>query len=405
MGIYLESQWTMREQLVFSPSPVDIRYDAVADEFYLPCLIDYSRNGVMTVWTRDGHLKRTFTLMPYGMAAAIYGGNVYVLRQWPIDSERRDILHVWRTDGANGHDIGIPFGYRDGQLSGSQDADLDIDANGNLYVFSGCCVYPGVPQNAKTYRLQVFSPDGTLLRAWGTSGSGNGQFGDNPAWNQYDDQPTGIGIRLGADGLVYCTDKWNHRIQVFQPDGTFVRAFGSAGSGPGQLNYPMKVAVENEQLWVADMGGAVDGSTAPTERIQVFTLTGQFLHSYPVTFDWHAGGGWRNFCFTAPGELWVPSWDYAGTVYHYRIAQTVQLAAPVDRLFGFQFFLFPWQGALQSAVAALSGALDSPVSLGAGDLPALRLRADGALDAVFTGSNGATMRRVSRDMGASWGVC
>jgi tripartite motif-containing protein 71 len=36
-------------------------------------------------------------------------------------------------------------------------------------------------------------------------------------------------------GFIYVCDKENHRIQVFQSDGTFVGKFGQLGNGEGQL--------------------------------------------------------------------------------------------------------------------------------------------------------------------------
>ena len=406
MCIYLKSQWQLAAQLAVSPRPVDLRYDAAADELYILCQEDFAGGapGVMSVWTRDGQLKRQWAIMPLGVSSALDGSTVYVLRAYQ-GGEQTNLLRAWQSDGSGGRDLGIPFGYADGQLSGSQDADMDIDAAGNLYVFSGR-PYGNAAPYGKTYRVQVFAPNGALLRAWGTPGSGNGQFADSTNMGEdYNDTLPGLGIRCGADGLVYCTDKFNHRIQVFQPDGTFVRAFGSYGAGRGQLNYPMKVAYENGLIWVADAGGAVDGQPgAYLERVQAFTPGGQFLYSYPVTFFWRTDGGWRKFCFTSPTDLWVPSFDDWGTVNHYRLA-IAQLAAPVDRLFGFQHILSACRGVLEHAVAALSGAPEPPVSLGAGDRPDLLIRPDGALAAVFTAEDGTVARRVSRDMGANWGVC
>lgn len=37
----------------------------------------------------------------------------------------------------------------------------------------------------------------------------------------------------------------NHRVQVFQSDGTFVGKFGSMGNRPGQLEHPHYIAVSS----------------------------------------------------------------------------------------------------------------------------------------------------------------
>jgi len=73
-------------------------------------------------------------------------------------------------------------------------------------------------------RIQKFTKDGRFLSAWGSYGSGDGQF----------NYPRGIAI--DTDGLVYVADSWNNRIQKFTKDGQFLSAWGSEGSGDGQFN-------------------------------------------------------------------------------------------------------------------------------------------------------------------------
>ena len=45
------------------------------------------------------------------------------------------------------------------------------------------------------------------------------------------------------DGELYVTDTGNERVQVFTPDGTFVRMFGTIGSDLGNLLEPVGIAV------------------------------------------------------------------------------------------------------------------------------------------------------------------
>ena len=48
-------------------------------------------------------------------------------------------------------------------------------------------------------------------------------------------------------------EQHNHRIQEFTPSGDFVRAWGSEGSGDGQFYYPSGVASDGSgQLFIAD---------------------------------------------------------------------------------------------------------------------------------------------------------
>ena len=63
------------------------------------------------------------------------------------------------------------------------------------------------------------------------------------------------GLAVGPKGNVFVADFYNHRIQKFAPDGTFLTSFGSRGSGHGEFEYPMAVAVTADgTVFVADFG-------------------------------------------------------------------------------------------------------------------------------------------------------
>uniref|UniRef100_A0A1X7UVB4 SMP-30/Gluconolactonase/LRE-like region domain-containing protein n=1 Tax=Amphimedon queenslandica TaxID=400682 RepID=A0A1X7UVB4_AMPQE len=84
----------------------------------------------------------------------------------------------------------------------------------------------------KNDHVQVFNPDLTFSHAFGSKGSGNGQF----------QSPHGIAFDI--QGFVYITNKDNHRVQKFSQDGGFVAHFGSRKSGPGQLESPVGIAID-----------------------------------------------------------------------------------------------------------------------------------------------------------------
>lgn len=67
-------------------------------------------------------------------------------------------------------------------------------------------------------RVQKFTRDGEMVLIWGTAGVGDGEF----------NHPHGLAIdRLRGD-LVYVGDQENRRVQVFTPQGTFVRRWTDA---------------------------------------------------------------------------------------------------------------------------------------------------------------------------------
>lgn len=81
-------------------------------------------------------------------------------------------------------------------------------------------------------------------------------------------RPSGLAVR---DGLVYVGEQGQQRIQVFTTGGGFVRTFGSAGSGPGELNL-----VETSGIAIAPDGSVVVADSG-NHRIQQFTPEGTFL--------------------------------------------------------------------------------------------------------------------------------
>jgi DNA-binding beta-propeller fold protein YncE len=80
-------------------------------------------------------------------------------------------------------------------------------------------------------------------------------------------KPTGVAV--DEDGNLYVSDTWNNRVEVFDPDGNFIRTFGKAGDGPGYFARPKGIAIDGDgHVWVAD---------AVQNRVQVFTPEGHLL--------------------------------------------------------------------------------------------------------------------------------
>lgn len=128
---------------------------------------------------------------------------------------------------------------------------VTFDKAGNVYIgdFSGD-------------KINKYTKDGQLLSViGGTTGTELGQF-QGPA-----------GLRISpVSGNFYVSDQFNNRVQVLDPEGKPLFAFGTQGSGDGQFLQPIGLEVdEYENIYVAD---------SINSRVQVFDKNGKFLTAY-----------------------------------------------------------------------------------------------------------------------------
>ena len=58
---------------------------------------------------------------------------------------------------------------------------------------------------------------------------------------------------VDSAGFLYVSEMRNHRVSVFNSSGDFMMAFGSKGSGLGQFQMPRGIAIDvNSLLYVSD---------------------------------------------------------------------------------------------------------------------------------------------------------
>lgn len=127
-------------------------------------------------------------------------------------------------------------------------------------------------ENGVGQQVLKFSPEGELLMALGQPGVA-GELPD--AFNQPTDvvvTPEGdIFVTQGHSDPAY-TEVTHSRIIHFAIDGTFVDAWGSFGSGPGELDRPHTIALDSQgRLFVGDRSNS---------RIQIFDQSGEFLDEW-----------------------------------------------------------------------------------------------------------------------------
>lgn len=170
-------------------------------------------------------------------------GNVYV-----VDNSAR-LVQVF--DG-NGRHLRTLAG--DGQ-SFSRPSGIAVDAKGErIYVVDTGGV------DTDKHRVRVLDAQtGQHLLDFGTRGTGPGEF------NLPRD------VTIGNDGLLYVVDGGNFRVQIFQPDGSFVRTFGAIGRQGGQFSRPKEAATDAEgNVYIVDSAFG---------NFQIFTPEGELLLS------------------------------------------------------------------------------------------------------------------------------
>ncbi|MDJ0869084.1 MAG: hypothetical protein QNK03_23450 [Myxococcota bacterium] len=138
--------------------------------------------------------------------------------------------------------------------------------------------------------VRQFTANGSFIREWGSFGSGDGEF----------DFPFDVDVDP-LTGNVYVRDSGNGRIQVFDGGGSFLFKFGTAGFGPGQFEPNVLTA----SVDFDPVTRRVYASDPNRPRIQAFDEFGNFLLLW---------GGVRG---NGPGEMRWPR-DVTGngtTVY------------------------------------------------------------------------------------------
>ena len=245
-------------------------------------------------------------------------------------SPRGEVLSSWRMPET---DLGKPKG-------------MCRDMNGNIVI-----VEPHYQ------RVNHFTPDGTLVKQWGSRGTNLGQLvlprsvtvnshgdifvseyttvdrvqgfsanGRKPVV-AFGKPGTGDGDFNRAEGLgvdaqnrIYVADSCNHRIQIFSRDGKWLKTYGKAGRGLGELSYPYDVRVDRAgRQYVCEFGNS---------RIQVFGTNNEPLEII-------GGPGARPGQFNNP---WAIALDSQGNVFvadagNHRVQKLVRQAS---RLSGFE---------------------------------------------------------------------
>jgi DNA-binding beta-propeller fold protein YncE len=162
-----------------------------------------------------------------------------------IADQKADRVFRYTVDGKFLGEIGSGPGADAGEYLEPRYATSDRE--GNIYV---------TDVKGDRPRLQVFDPNGKVLRIFGEKGMGPGQI------------LRGHGIAFDPQQRMYVTDVDNMRVSVFERSGKFLFNWGKDGSNLGDFNAPHGLFVD------ANGDVFVNGYYGPTQK---FTSDGRFL--------------------------------------------------------------------------------------------------------------------------------
>jgi|GEM_PF-1667883 len=134
---------------------------------------------------------------------------------------------------------------------------LGVDSQGNVYVLD-------IGNNRN--RVEKFSNNGSFITAFGSYGSGYGQFGAN-------------GMAVTSQGNVYILDAVNSRVEEFSSNGSFITSFGS-------LNYENLTAIavdSQDNVYVFGYTENVSSSgslISISSGVEVFSSNGIFITAF-----------------------------------------------------------------------------------------------------------------------------
>jgi DNA-binding beta-propeller fold protein YncE len=208
------------------------------------------------IYVADGYQRAVFVLDPAQHRVEMRGGSARAALALPIgvavDEKDRlfvsDSFHHSITCFDAGGRVLAQFGRDELERPGG----IGVDPQRHLLYVA----------DAKAQRVAVFDTETfAFVRYVGSpSTSGQRERGRFAA-------PTNVAV--DSRGNLYVTDTWNHRVQIFDRRGRFLRAFGSHGTQPGNFVRPKGIAVDSEgHVYVVD---------AEFNNFQIFTPEGQPL--------------------------------------------------------------------------------------------------------------------------------
>ena len=316
---YIRMVWPMQEYFGLTWPRIS---SALADPQY--------RQAIWNIW-----MNRDYTL--YGTLTKTN----YDLSQWPVSERlrmyvRKDIAsQIWSygvgPTQLQGNTVAAdPYVASRQVLKATNAFGAEGAAPGQFEAPRGVALAPDgsiYVADSRNNRIEKFDATGKFLSTWGSFGSLDAKTADPGKFNE----PWGVAV--GADGSVYVSDTWNHRVQKFDANGTFVKMWGIFGQGetPDAFWGPRAIVVDGQgRVYVSDTGN---------KRIVVFDANGTSLNvigtagSDPGQFDEPVG-----LAVTNDGNV------YVADTWNQRIQQFAYNSAANTYAFVRQWTISGWFG-------------------------------------------------------------
>jgi DNA-binding beta-propeller fold protein YncE len=276
-------------QRLDAPDPAQM--EKASDLGYVPvehgmAVPDHITLGALAsvAFTRDGHLllfnRGRFPLLEFAPDGKFVRSLDTAEYTRPHGLRVDAAGNIWTTD-VNGHTVtkmnprgevqlvlgvkGRPGDWNEAANTKllNEPTDVAIAPAGDIFVTSG--------HGQATPRVLRFDKNGAFIRAWGGKGTGPGQF------------DVAHSVVVDAKGLVYVADRQNRRVQIFDLDGNYVKAWPFAGLPCG-----LAIARDGQMYLVSGFAGQILKLDANGKALaatgQPGKALGQFGEAHYLTF-------------------------------------------------------------------------------------------------------------------------
>ncbi len=212
-------------------SPIDIALDKEGRIF-----VSDSKYGVVKVFSNGGkeflqEIGKGVLERPTGLAVNNVTGELLV-----IDTVGSQVLKYNLEDLKFKGDIGSS-----GNIEGTFHYPTNIFVTGDGRIFIS---------DTLNFRVQIFTPEGTFVHAFGEAGDGPGYFS----------RPRGVAV--DSDGNIYVVDALFDNVQIFNAKGRLLMSFGSTGAAYGEFWLPTGIHIDSrDRIYVSD---------SHNKRVQIF---------------------------------------------------------------------------------------------------------------------------------------